>query len=54
MNRIAPLWKWLLVLLLAALAIVAAFHFDDAVRHWVTTASESRGETLDAPGQPIW
>ena len=35
MNRIAPLWKWLLVLLLATLAIVAAFHFDGAVRHWV-------------------
>lgn len=36
MNRIAPLWKWLLILLLATLAIVAAFHFDETVRHWIT------------------
>lgn len=35
MNRFAPIWKWLLLLLLAALAIAAAFHFDAAVRHWV-------------------
>ncbi len=35
MNRIAPLWKWLLLLLLASFAIAAAFHFDAAVRNWV-------------------
>ncbi len=36
MKRIAPLWKWLLLLVLAAVAIAAAFHFDGAVRAWVT------------------
>ncbi len=34
MNRIAPLWKWLLLLFLAALAIAAAFHFDAVVHDW--------------------
>ena len=42
MKRIAPLWKWLFLLVLAALAIVAAFHFDGAVRSWVA-AHPSRG-----------
>ncbi|MEO6872963.1 MAG: phosphatase PAP2 family protein [Chthoniobacterales bacterium] len=42
MKRIAPLWKWLFLLVLAALAIAAAFHFDGAVRAWVT-AHPSRG-----------
>jgi membrane-associated phospholipid phosphatase len=36
MKPIAPLWKWLLLLFLAALAIAAAFHFDGAVRGWIT------------------
>ncbi len=35
MKKITPVWKWLFVLLLATLAIVAAFHFDGAVRAWV-------------------
>ncbi|CAN5521383.1 phosphatase PAP2 family protein [soil metagenome] len=34
MHKIAPPWKWLLLVLLAA-AIVAAFYFDAAVRSWV-------------------
>ena len=37
MKKIAPVWKWLLLVLLAALAIIAAFHFDDAVRAWVAS-----------------
>jgi undecaprenyl-diphosphatase len=35
MQKIAPAWKWVFLLLLAALAIVAAFHFDPLVRQWV-------------------
>ena len=36
MKQIAPPWKWLLLFLLAALAIAAAFYFDPVVRAWVT------------------
>ncbi len=35
MKKIAPVWKWLLLIFLAAFAIAAAFHFDAAVRAWV-------------------
>jgi len=35
MNRIAPIWKWLIFIALAAIAIAASFYFDDAVRTWV-------------------
>jgi membrane-associated phospholipid phosphatase len=35
MKKIAPVWKWLLLIFLAALAVAAAFHFDAAVRAWV-------------------
>ena len=39
MHKIAPVWKWLLIILLAVVAIAAAFHFDGAVRAWVTEHS---------------
>src|SRR5206468_9290753 len=35
MHKIAPVWKWLLILLVAVIAIAAAFHFDAATRQWV-------------------
>ncbi len=40
MQKIAPVWKWLLLLVLAAVVILFAFHFDAAVRHWVVTHSD--------------
>ncbi len=36
MHKIAPAWKWLLIVVLALLAIAAAFYFDDTVRDWVS------------------
>jgi undecaprenyl-diphosphatase len=42
MKQTTPLAKWLLILLLAALAIAAAFYFDGAVRAWVA-AHPDRG-----------
>jgi undecaprenyl-diphosphatase len=39
MHKIAPAWKWLLIIALALLAIAASFHFDAAVRHAVTEHS---------------
>lgn len=35
MQKIAPVWKWIFLLTLAIGAIVLAFHFDGAVRHWI-------------------
>jgi undecaprenyl-diphosphatase len=35
MHKIAPVWKWLFILVIASIAIVASFHFDAAVRQWV-------------------
>ena len=35
MHKIAPVWKWLIIVVLAIIAIAAAFHFDAAARHWV-------------------
>ncbi|CAN5452893.1 phosphatase PAP2 family protein [soil metagenome] len=39
MNKIAPAWKWLLIAVLALLAIAAAFHFDSTVRVWMSEHS---------------
>ena len=39
MHKIAPAWKWLLILLLAIVAIVGAFHFDSAAHEWVVRHS---------------
>ncbi len=39
MHKIAPVWKWVFILLLAIVAIVAAFHFDPVVRQWVVEHS---------------
>jgi membrane-associated phospholipid phosphatase len=35
MHKIAPVWKWLIIVVFAIIAIAAAFHFDAAVRHWM-------------------
>ena len=35
MHKIAPVWKWILLLVLAIGAILLAFHFDATVQHWV-------------------
>ncbi len=42
MKSSAPLRKWLVIFVLAALAIAAAFYWDGAVRAWVT-AHPNRG-----------
>ncbi|MGI8891741.1 MAG: phosphatase PAP2 family protein [Chthoniobacterales bacterium] len=39
MHKIAPAWKWLLLILLACYAIAAAFYFDPFVRAWVVEHS---------------
>ncbi len=39
MQKIAPAWKWLLIICLALGAIVLAFHFDAALGHWVAQHS---------------
>ncbi len=40
MSKITPVRKWVFVVLLALLAIAAAFYFDDAVRAWMTSHSD--------------
>ena len=37
MAKIAPVWKWLLLVVVVIGAIVLAFHFDPAVRHWISS-----------------
>jgi membrane-associated phospholipid phosphatase len=39
MHKIAPAWKWLLIVVVAILAIAASFYFDATVRHWVAEHS---------------
>ncbi len=39
MLKIAPAWKWLLVILLAIGLVAAAFYFDGAVRTWLVKHS---------------
>jgi undecaprenyl-diphosphatase len=39
MQKIAPAWKWVFLLLLALIAVVLAFHFDEATRRWVVEHS---------------
>ena len=46
MQKIAPAWKWLFILLLAAIAIVAAFHFDPMVRQWVVEHSDRTAKRI--------
>src|SRR5256885_12567754 len=35
MHKIAPVWKWIIFLVFAAVAIALAFHFDAPVREWI-------------------
>jgi membrane-associated phospholipid phosphatase len=39
MHKIAPVWKWLLLIVLAIIAVAASFYFDATVRHWVVQHS---------------
>jgi undecaprenyl-diphosphatase len=39
MQKIAPAWKWVFLLLLATVAAVLAFHFDETARRWVVEHS---------------
>ena len=39
MHKIAPVWKWIFIILLAIGVIAAAFYFDSAVREWMTSHS---------------
>ncbi len=39
MSKITPTKKWLFIVILALLAIAAAFYFDGAVRAWMTEHS---------------
>ena len=46
MHKIAPVWKWLFIVVLAIAAIAAAFHFDDAVRSWIVEHSNRHTKQL--------
>jgi membrane-associated phospholipid phosphatase len=35
MHKIAPVWKWIFVVVLALVAIAASFYFDAVIRQWV-------------------
>ncbi|HEX4667824.1 MAG TPA: phosphatase PAP2 family protein [Chthoniobacterales bacterium] len=39
MQKIAPAWKWVFLLLLALIAVLLAFHFDGTLRQWVVEHS---------------
>jgi membrane-associated phospholipid phosphatase len=43
MHKIAPVWKWLFVVVLAITAIAASFYFEAAVRQWVAEHSSRSG-----------
>ena len=49
MQKIAPAWKWVFLLLLATVAAVLAFHFDEAARRWVVEHSNrtARGNVMN-------
>lgn len=46
MQKIAPLWKWLLIIALAVSAIVISFHCDATVRRWVAEHSNRATKQL--------
>ena len=46
MHKIAPVWKWLFVVVLAVSAIAVSFHFDAAVRAWVLEHSNRTAKQL--------
>lgn len=46
MHKIAPVWKWLIIVVLAVIAIGSAFHFDAAVRQWVVEHSNRTAKHL--------
>ncbi len=35
MHKLAPAWKWIIFVVIAALVIAAAFHFDAPTRNWI-------------------
>ena len=46
MSKITPVRKWLFIVLLALLAIGAAFYFDDTVRAWMTAHSDRTAKRI--------
>jgi undecaprenyl-diphosphatase len=46
MHKIAPVWKWLFIVVLAGIAIAASFYFDPTVHSWVVHHSNRSAKHL--------